>query len=134
MKKPTAFFIFLLCTIISFAQNEGKIINLNGQWEFDQTTNAFPPQKFTRKCPVPGLIHLAEPKIDSYDKLFKRPDQVLADEAYDYRKLQYEPKYSWYKKVINIPSEMNGSEAMLTILKSQFVTQVYVNGKDVGLS
>ena len=134
MKNLTILFTILFISLSTFSQNEGKIINLNGQWDFDQTTNAFPPQKFTRKCPVPGLIHLAEPKIDSYDKLFKRPDQVLADEAYDYRNLQYEPKYSWYKKVINIPADLNGSEAMLTILKSKYVTQVYINGKDVGQS
>ena len=126
--------LLVLTSLLTFSQNEGKIINLNGQWDFDQTTEAFPPQKFTRKCPVPGLIHLAEPKIESYDKLFKRPDQVLADEAYDYRKLDYIPKYSWYKKVIYIPSDLQGTEAMLTILKSQYVTQIYVNGKDAGQS
>lgn len=134
MKNLTILFVSLFLSVSVFSQNEGKIINLNGTWDFDQTTDAFPPQKFTRKCPVPGLIHLAEPKIDAYDKLFKRPDQVLAEEAYDYRKLQYEPKYSWYKKVVNIPTDLTGSEAMLTILKSQYVTQVYINGKDVGQS
>jgi beta-galactosidase/beta-glucuronidase len=134
MKNLTILFAILFFSFTIFAQNEGKIINLNGQWDFDQTTDAFPPQKFTRKCPVPGLIHLAEPKIEAYEKLFKRPDQVLADEAYDYRKLQYEPKYSWYKKIVNVPTDLKSSEAMLSILKSKYVTQVYVNGKDIGQS
>ena len=134
MKNLTILFVILFLTNHVSARNEGKTINLNGTWDFEQTKNAFPPQKFTRKCPVPGLIHLAEPKIDAYDKLFKRPEQVLADEAYDYRKLQYEPRYSWYKKIINIPAELKENEAMLTILKSQFVTQVYVNGIDMGQS
>ena len=93
MKKLIHLFAALIITITCRTQNEGKIINLNGQWDFDQTTDAFPPKKFTRKCTVPGLIHLAEPKIESYDKLFKRPDQVVAEEAYDYRNLDYEPKY-----------------------------------------
>lgn len=134
MKNLFSLFVILLFAISALAQNEGKTVDLNGTWDFEQTKDAFPPQKFTRKCPVPGLIHLAEPKIESYDKLFKRPDQVLADEAYDYRKLQYEPRYSWYKKVVSIPADLGGSEAMLSILKSQFVTQVYINGKDVGQS
>ncbi|MCF6332171.1 MAG: hypothetical protein L3J11_02715 [Draconibacterium sp.] len=134
MKKLNSLILFLLIPALSFAQKEGTIINLNGQWDFKQTTTAFPPQKFTRKCPVPGLIHLAEPKIEAYDKLFKRPDQVLADDAYDYRNLDYEPKYSWYKKVLTIPEELNGQEAMISILKSKYVTQVYINGKDVGQS
>ena len=57
MKNLTILAVTLLLAFTSFAQNEGKIINLNGQWDFDQTTDAFPPQQFTRKCPVPGLIH-----------------------------------------------------------------------------
>lgn len=134
MKNLISLAIALLLAISCFSRNEGKIINLNGQWDFEQTVQAFPPQKFTRKCPVPGLIHLAEPKIESYDKLFKRPDQVLADEAYDYRKLQYEPRYSWYRKTVFIPAELKGSEAMISILKSKYVTQVYVNGLDAGQS
>ncbi len=134
MKNLIILIIIVLFSVSALAQNEGKTIDLNGTWDFEQTKDAFPPQKFTRKCPVPGLIHLAKPKIESYDKLFKRPDQVLADEAYDYRKLQYEPRYSWYKKVVSIPADLSGCEVMLSILKSQFVTQVYINGKDVGQS
>jgi beta-galactosidase len=74
MKSKTANFIFcfLLLPAFLFAQSEGTILNLNGIWDFEQTVTAFPPAKFTRKCPVPGLIHLAEPKIDAYDKLFHK--------------------------------------------------------------
>ncbi len=134
MKNLTIFFITLFISVSVFAQNEGRIINLNGKWDFDQTINAFPPHEFTRTCPVPGLIHLAEPRAKDYDKLFKKPNQVLADDSYDYRELDYEPKYSWYKKMVKIPAELNGSEAMLTVLKSKYVTQVYINGQDVGQS
>jgi beta-galactosidase/beta-glucuronidase len=134
MYKLSNLILFLLISVTCFAQNEGKVINLNGQWDFDQTTEAFPPKKFTRKCPVPGLIHLAEPKIEAYDKLFKRPDQVLADDAYDYRNLDYEPRYSWYKRMVFVPENMEGMEAMLSILKSKYVTQVYINGQDMGQS
>lgn len=136
MKPKIAIFIFcyLLLPVIIFAQSEGTILNLNGIWDFEQTTTAFPPAKFTRKCPVPGLIHLAEPKIDAYDKLFQKPEQVVSEEASDYRDIDYEPRYSWYRKTFDIPAGLDGSEVMLTILKSQFVTQVYVNGYDMGQS
>ncbi len=133
MKNLTLLVLILLTNLV-FSQNQGKIISLNGQWDFEQTDDAFPPSTFTRKCPVPGLIHLAEPKIESFNKLFKRPDQVMADDAYDYRELDYNPKYSWYKKTVFIPSEFEKSEAVLTILKSKYVTQVYVNGHDAGQS
>lgn len=134
MKNLLNLFFALFLALPVFSQNEGRTIDLNGTWDFDQTADAFPPAEFTRKCPVPGLIHLAEPKIESYVKLFKRPDQVLADEAYDYRQLDYSPRYSWYRKKVFIPGELSGMEAMLTILKSKYVTQVFVNGKDVGWS
>lgn len=134
MKNLTIFLTIFLISQFCMAQNEGKVINLNGEWDFEQTPNAFPPQKFTRKCPVPGLIHLAEPKIEAYDKLFKKPEQTIAEEASDYRELDYTPEYSWYKKMVNIPAELKGKEAVLSILKSKYVTQVYVNGKDVGKS
>jgi len=126
--------ILLLAAIHLFAQNHGDTVILNGLWDFEQTATAFPPAKFTRRCPVPGLIHLAEPKIDAYEKLFKRPDQVESEEASDYRDIDYEPRYSWYRRMVDIPADLDATEVMLTILKSKYVTQVYVNGLDMGQS
>lgn len=136
MKLKIILLFLVLITIHGFthAQTEGRIINLNGIWDFEQTETAFPPARFTRKCPVPGLVHLAEPKIDAYDKLFKRPDQVQNEEASDYREIDYEPRYSWYRRTVDIPAEMGDTEVMLTILKSKYVTQVFVNGLDMGQS
>ena len=74
------YFLLLLLTIpilvFSAPQDGRTTITLNGNWQFDQTINAFPPAKFTRTIPVPGLVHLAVPKIEDYDKFFKRPDKV----------------------------------------------------------
>jgi beta-galactosidase len=134
MKNLSAILLICLISFSALAQNEGKIISLNGQWDFEQTAHAFPPAQFTRKCPVPGLIHLATPKIDSYDKLFKKPEQTVSEEASDYRELDYEPRYSWYKKKIVIPAELKNTDAILTIMKSKYVTQVYINGWDAGQS
>jgi beta-galactosidase len=71
------FLLSLVINTITAQQSSRTTMNLNGIWEFDQTTNAFPPKKFTRKIPVPGLVHLAEPKIEDYDKFFKRPDKGI---------------------------------------------------------
>ena len=117
----------------SFA--EGRFtIALNGTWDFEQTRTAFPPQKFTRKIPVPGLIHLATPKIDQYDLLFPRPDQVNYNQQHNLLQLHYEPRYNWYRRRIKIPTHLKGTQVVLKILKSKYVTQVYVNGMDVGRS
>ena len=56
-------FTFFLLSLTIMA-GERIMINLNGTWQFDQTINAFPPERFTRTIPVPGLIHLATPKIE----------------------------------------------------------------------
>jgi len=126
--------LFLLSSQLSVAQEARKVINLDGVWEFDQTTNAFPPEKFTRKIPVPGLIHLAEPRIEEYDKFFKRPGKAESVEQFNLYNLDYTPRNSWYRKTVFIPKELDNKEGMITIKKSQYVTQVYINGMDMGTS
>lgn len=126
--------VFLIFSHPSTAQEPRTILNLNGTWEFDQTTKAFPPEKFTRKIPVPGLIHLAEPRIEEYDKFFKRPGKAESVEQFNLYNLDYTPRYSWYRKTVFIPKELEGKEGVITIKKSQYVTQVYLNGMDMGTS
>jgi hypothetical protein len=114
--------------------NGRTVIDLNGDWQFDQTVNAFPPVKFTRTIPVPGLVHLATPAIADYNKFFKRATWVEAKEEHNLYNIDYTPRYSWYKKKVSIPANLEGREATITIKKSQYVTQVYVNGIDMGTS
>ena len=132
MKGAAIFFILQSLALSVYAQSSGTKISLSGTWDFDQTISAFPPEKFTRKCPVPGLINLAEPRIDAFDKLFVKPAESFTEEASDYRVIRYEPRYSWYRHFVDIPAQAEGMEVMLTILKSQYVTQVYINGYDMG--
>ena len=73
-------------------------MNLNGRWEFEQTKTAFPPERFSRTIPVPGLIGLARPKLGDYDKLFRRPEAVEHTEQYDLLESKLEPKYNWYRR------------------------------------
>ena len=126
--------LFILYPQFAGAQEPRTVINLNGTWEFDQTIKAFPPEQFTRKIPVPGLIHLAEPRIEEYDKFFKRQDKAEAVEQFNLYNLDYTPRYSWYRKMVFIPKELENKEGMITITKSQYVTQVYINGMDMGTS
>jgi beta-galactosidase/beta-glucuronidase len=128
------FLVFLPFSGFCQPGNGRTVIDLNGTWQFDQTINAFPPSKFTRTIPVPGLVHLAKPAIDDYDKFFKRAEKVEAKEEHNLYNIDYTPKYSWYKKIVTIPKNYEGREATITIKKSQYVTQVYVNGIDMGTS
>jgi len=126
--------VLLISSQLTLAQEPRTILNLNGTWEFDQTTKAFPPEKFTRKIPVPGLIHLAEPRIEEYDKFFKRPGKAESVEQFNLYNLDYTPRYSWYRKTVFIPKELEGKEGIITIKKSQYVTQIFINGLDMGTS
>jgi len=134
MKKYILLIVSFTGILSLYGQEPGTRINLNGEWDFEQTSDAFPPEVFSRKCPVPGLIHLAEPAIEAREKLFQKPSSSYTAEASDFRILQYEPKYSWYRKIVTISSAGPDTEMMLTILRSQYVTQVYVNGRDMGRS
>ncbi|HET6559965.1 MAG TPA: hypothetical protein VFG54_21745, partial [Prolixibacteraceae bacterium] len=135
MKQRFIGLCLLLCLIcFNVFGEERTIINLNGTWQFDQTTTAFPPSKYTRTIPVPGLVHLAQPRIADYDKFFKRAEMVEAKEQHNLYNIDYTPRYSWYRRMVFIPKELQGSEGVITIKKSQYVTQVYVNGMDMGTS
>lgn len=127
------FFLTALIWSSAFANPPRTTINLNGIWDFDQTELSVQPSKFNRKIPVPGLVHLALPKIEEYNKFFKRPDKAI-DGGWE-RKLiatDYTPRYSWYRKKITLGNELKDLDAVLTIKKSQYVTQVFVNGIDLG--
>jgi hypothetical protein len=134
--KQVIFLLLVFYSLLANAANDVSrtTISLNGTWQFDQTPFGFPPMHFTRTIPVPGLVHLATPKIDDYDKFFKRADKVEAKDQHNLYNIDYTPRYSWYLKYVNIPKELEGKEAVITIKKSQYVTQVYVNGMDMGTS
>ncbi len=104
--------------IVLFSQGEGRmVISLNGVVEFDQTKTAFPPKRFKKSIPVPGLIDQAIP--------------ILGQKAAYFSGIQ-EPRYSWYKFRFWVPPEMKEKTAILTLLKSRFNTQIILNGHDCG--
>lgn len=124
-----------MSSFLSSQENQTRmIINLNGTWDFEQTLNAYPPGAFTRKIPVPGLIHLAEPKIQDYDKFFQKPEKAERKFDANLYDINYTPKYSWYRKKVFIPQELENLDGVITIKKSQFVTHVYINGMEAGSS
>lgn len=72
-KMFVLFVVFLLKAPCGIGTQEGRTtFSLNGMWEFEQTEKAFPPMHFTRRIPVPGLIHLSEPLIEQHDTLLTR--------------------------------------------------------------
>ena len=119
-------------SVFAWADDGRTTISLNGEWDFDQTEQAFPPRKYTRKIPVPGLVHLARPKISQYEKFFKKPDGVELVEQFNFLERDYTPMYNWYKRKVFIDEKFKDEQLFLTIKKSQYVTRVFVNGDQVG--
>lgn len=122
MKSSISFLFFLILLFPLRGISAGPprtVIDLNGTWDFEQTEHAFPPRRFTRSIPVPGLIFLAEPRIDQYRA---------------YTEGTYEPRYNWYRRKFRVSPELEGLHAVLTILKSKYVTRVYLNGIELGSS
>ena len=136
MRKTVSVFVFYFCSCLLFAQEGRTVISLNGEWEFEQTKTAYPPAKFTRTIPVPGLIHLAVPRIADYDKFFQKPakDAVTVEHHNFLENMDYTPKYSWYRKKVRIDTKLSSQQLFLTLKKSQYVTVVYVNGMMTGRS
>ena len=126
--------LFLLLTIVTWASSGRTVMNLNGTWQFERTDTAIPPQTYSRTIPVPGLIHLAQPPIDQYEKLFAKSRNAQAKTDHRVLDLQYDPRYSWYRKTIFFPQQLAGKQAVLSIKKSKYVTQAYINGMDAGTS
>ena len=121
-------------SVFAWADDGRTTISLNGEWDFDQTELAFPPRKYTRKIPVPGLVHLARPKISQYEKFFKKPDGVELVEQFNFLERDYTPMYNWYTRKVLIDEKFKDEQLFLPIKKSQYVTRVFVNGHEVGAS
>jgi beta-galactosidase len=111
------FILFILCNNVMMSQNHQDIIMLNGMTDYEQTEFAFPPEKFTHKIPVPGLVDLAGPKYDQYDRYFSGRQDL---------------KYHWYRYKFKVPAIYENRFATLVLLKSMFNTQIYLNGYDCG--
>lgn len=127
--------VFLLLIVLWAVEGNSQIkIDLNGEWDFDQTIQSYPPAEFTRKIPVPGLVSLATPLIDDYEIFFRKPVKTEYKTNPDLLKMDYTPKYSWYRREIFIPDSLKGKNATLVLLKSQHMTQVFINGHDIGSS
>lgn len=126
------FFFCLFLAEVSLFATPRHTISLNGVWQFDQSETAFPPKKFARTIPVPGLVNMAEPRIVQYDKLYAKSKTAQNKTDHKVLDTQYVPMYNWYRKVVDVPKELEGRQIVLTLKKSQFVTQVFVNGRDAG--
>lgn len=109
-------FIFSLVVWLCACQQQGnhrKEISLNGLWKIAKTdTITSMPSSFASEVPVPGLVDMARPAIDSQDTA--------------YHKSVY-----WYKRTFTLDASDAGL-VQLKILKAMYHTWVFVNGELAG--
>lgn len=95
------------------ALTERKVICLDGEWQCTQTSDENQPGEFAQKCPVPGLVDMAEPPFQEVGK--KSPLR----------------KYFWYRRTFEGPKELPDF-AFLKIHKATYGTAVWLNGEPLG--
>jgi len=74
---------------------------------------------------VPGLLHLAEPKIEQSEKLYSKTQHAEFETDHKVLDVQYKPPYNWYRKIIDLPGGLADQQAVLTIKKNTYVTKVF---------
>ncbi len=114
LNKPIILLLILAVALASCSQPEHsrEKIDLNGKWEIAKT-DSFPqiPASFESRVPVPGLVDLATPAIDTSSN--------------------YDEGVYWYKTKFSIEKDYP-KRIQLEIGKAKYHTRVYLNGRFVG--
>jgi beta-galactosidase len=116
-------------------------LSLNGMWEIeDCISDTVIPRIFNHTVPVPGLVNLASPSFENAGRfisrdvanhpLYKNPDLPLEAKTAPVGISLQERNYFWYRKSFTAPEK--SKVAILKINKSQFGTDVWINGQKAG--
>lgn len=88
-------------------------LSLNGTWQIAKTGSITElPHSFNASIPVPGLVDMASPKIDTQDTT-------------------YENSVYWYRTTFSVNNK-NSEVVNLKISKAKYHTRIYVNGNFAG--
>jgi hypothetical protein len=89
-----------------------QVVSLNGKWEIAKTGGEL-PDVFTSTAPVPGLVDLAAPTLDTAGTAYK------------------DSSWYWHKRTFNLPGT-DFDVIRLKVYKAKYHTKVYVNGQFAG--
>ena len=104
----------LVVFLVSCTDNMSKrqTIRLDGEWTIVKTDGEFPSGAFTSVTPVPGLVDLAVPALDTAGA-------------------RYRDGWYWHQRKFDL-ANTNFEKIELKIYKAMYYTKVYINGKFVG--
>jgi hypothetical protein len=112
MKK---YIIISLLGVIFFAcgrSHQRTVLSLNGEWQIAKTGGEL-PEAFHATAPVPGLVDLATPALDT-------AGTVYGDKS-----------WYWHRRTFDV-ADISFDVIRLKIFKAKYHTKVYVNGEFVG--
>jgi len=96
----------------SIGTSKRQTIRLDGEWKITKTAGELPTGTFTSTIPVPGLVDLAVPPLDTVGTLY--PDG-----------------WYWHQRKFDL-TKTDFEKIELKIFKAMYHTKVYINGKFVG--
>ncbi len=115
MSRRLLLIVFVVISTVMLScqpQKDRKILSLNGEWELAKTSGEMPIE-YSSKVPVPGLVDLASPAVDTVMAMY-------ADSS-----------WYWHKRFFNV-DDFDYDIIRLKINKAKYHTKVYVNGEFVG--
>ncbi|MDR3194895.1 MAG: hypothetical protein LBT76_06365 [Tannerella sp.] len=89
-----------------------QVISLNGEWQMAKTGGEM-PEVFSATAPVPGLVDLALPALDTAGTTYS------------------DSSWYWHRRVFELP-RTDFEVMLLKIFKAKYHTKVYVNGRFAG--
>jgi hypothetical protein len=107
--------IFLLgCVFFSCKQTPSQrtVLSLNGEWQIAKTHGEL-PETYPSVAPVPGLVDLASPALDTAGTIYR------------------DSSWYWHKRTFDVP-DASFDVVRLKIFKARYHTKVYVNGQFAG--
>jgi hypothetical protein len=113
MKKTIIVFLIgsLLCSCNRQSPNR-TVVSLNGEWQIAKTAGEL-PATMTSHVPVPGLVDLASPALDTIGTLYS------------------DSSWYWHLKTFEI-DDVTADIIRLKVFKAKYHTKVYLNGQFVG--
>ncbi|MDR1865292.1 MAG: hypothetical protein LBR08_06945 [Bacteroidales bacterium] len=89
-----------------------QVVSLNGEWQIAKTGGAL-PDVFPATVPVPGVVDLATPALDSVGTVYR------------------DSSWYWHRRTFDV-SGTDFDVIRLKIYKAKYHTRVYVNGQFAG--
>ena len=112
--KRIIFFLLALWVVFltSCTNNVRQTVRLDGEWKIAKTDGDSPADVYTSVIPVPGVVDLAMPTLDTLGT-------------------RYPDGWYWHQRTFDL-AKTNYEKIELKIFKARYHTKVYINGKFVG--